>query len=135
MIRSLENLSDASNSNPTEKPDNLELSDSSKRISWPFDLTDNFGCNRFIKQCLHIVCDGLHSCCVLVMQHLANEVFNPEETSCGLLDPVAYRLYHCVTARNRFHLKLYVFLKNIVLHNIMSQPNWIVVRTQFYSFL
>ena len=65
------------------------------------------------------------------MQHLIYEVFNPKETSCSLLDPVAYKLFYCVSARNRFPLKLYVFLKNIVLHNIMSDPKWIVISTQF----
>ena len=57
--------------------------------------------------------------------------FNPKETSWGLKGPVAYISYHCVSLKNRFLLKRYVFLKNIVLHNIMCETNWIVITTKF----
>ena len=40
----------------------------------------------------------------------------------GLLGPVAYNSY-CVSLKNYFPLKLYVFLKNIVLHNIIGETN------------
>ena len=46
---------------------------------------------------------------------------NPKETSWGLEGPVAYISYHCVSLKNRFLLKGYVFLKNIVFHNIMCE--------------
>ena len=49
--------------------------------------------------------------------------FNPKETSWGLLEPVAYKSYHCVSLKNRFPMKLDVFLKNIVLHNVMCETN------------
>ena len=58
--------------------------------------------------------------------------FNPKETSWGLKGPVAYISYHCVSLKNRFVLKRYVFLKNIVLHNIICETNWIVITTKFY---
>ena len=57
---------------------------------------------------------------------------NPKETSWGLLGQVFYKSYHCVFVRNCFPLKLYVYLKNIVLHNILCEIYWIVFRTQFY---
>ena len=59
---------------------------------------------------------------------------NPEETSWDLLGPMAYKSHHCVSVRNCFPLPLkrYVFLKNIVLHNIVCETNWIEMRTQFY---
>ena len=57
---------------------------------------------------------------------------NPKETSWGLKGPVAYISYHCVSLKNRFLLKRYVFLKNIVLQNIMCETNWIVITTTFY---
>ena len=44
VIRSLENLTDASNSNPTERPVNLELSDSSKRTSLGFETSSDYTC-------------------------------------------------------------------------------------------
>ena len=58
--------------------------------------------------------------------------FIPIETHWGPLGPVAYESYHCVSLKNGFPLKLYVFHKNIVLHNIMCETNWIVIRTKFY---
>ena len=58
---------------------------------------------------------------------------DPKETSWGLKGPVAYLSYHCVSLKNRFLLKRYVFLKNIVLHNIMCETNWIVITTKFYK--
>ena len=48
--------------------------------------------------------------------------------SWGLLGPVSFKSYHCVPVRNRFALKLYVLVKNIVLSNIMCEINWIVIR-------
>ena len=57
---------------------------------------------------------------------------NPKETSWGLKGPVAYISYHCVSLKNRFLLKRYVFLRNIVLHNIICETNWIVITTKFY---
>ena len=63
---------------------------------------------------------------------IAHDLFNPKETSWGLKGPVAYKSYHCVSLKNRFLLKCYVFLKNIVLHNIMCETNWIVKTTKFY---
>ena len=57
---------------------------------------------------------------------------NPKETSWGLKGPVAYISYHCISLKNRFLLKRYVFLKNIVLHNIMCETKWIVITTKFY---
>ena len=59
---------------------------------------------------------------------------NPKETSWGLKGPVAYISYHCVSLKNRFLLKRYVFLKNIVLDNIMCETKWIVITTKFYRF-
>ena len=62
-------------------------------------------------------------------------MFNPKETSWGLFGlkgPVAYISYHSVSLKNRFLLKRYVFLENIVLHNIMCEINWIVITTKFY---
>ena len=59
-------------------------------------------------------------------------VINPKETSWGLKGPVAYRSYHCVSLENRFLLKRYVFLKNIVLRNIMCETKWIVITTTFF---
>ena len=58
-------------------------------------------------------------------------LFNQKETSWGLLGPVVYKSYHCVSARNRFPKKLHVFLNNIVLHNIMCETNCTVIKTQF----
>ena len=43
VIRSLEKLTDASNSNQTERP-NLELSDSSKRTSRGFETSSDYTC-------------------------------------------------------------------------------------------
>ena len=57
---------------------------------------------------------------------------NPKGTSWGLKGPVAYISLHCVSLKNRYLLKRYVFLKNIVLHNIMCETNWIVITTKFY---
>ena len=65
-------------------------------------------------------------------RHCNETLFNHKETSCGILGPVAYKSYHCVSAWYRIPLKLYVFLENIVLHNIIGETNWIVIRTQFY---
>ena len=59
-------------------------------------------------------------------------LLNPKKTSWGLKGPVAYISYHCVSLKNRFLLKRYVFLKNIVLHNIMCETNSIVITTKFY---
>ena len=58
--------------------------------------------------------------------------FNYKETSRGLLGPVAYKWHHCISVRIGFSLKLYAFPKNIVLHNILCETNWIVIRAQFY---
>ena len=60
---------------------------------------------------------------------------NPKQTSWDLLCPVAYKSYQCVSLRNRLPLKLYVFLKNIILHSIMCEISWTVIRTQFYRLL
>ena len=60
------------------------------------------------------------------------DLFNPKETSWGLKGPVAYISYHCISLKNRFLLKRYVFPKDIVLHNIMCETNWIVITTKFY---
>ena len=38
---------------------------------------------------------------------------NPKETSWGLKGPVAYISYHCVSLKNRFLVKGYVFLKKL----------------------
>ena len=58
--------------------------------------------------------------------------FNPKETSWDLLGPMTYKLYHCVSVRNCFPWKFYVFLKSIVLHNIMCEKkNWILSGIQF----
>ena len=57
---------------------------------------------------------------------------SPKETSWDTLSPVTYKAYHCISYMNRFPLKLYVFLKNVVLHNVMCEKNWIVITTQFY---
>ena len=51
------------------------------------------------------------------------EIINPKATSWGLKGPIAFISYHCVSLKNRFLLKRYVFLKNIVLHNIMCETN------------
>ena len=59
-------------------------------------------------------------------------IIKPKVTSWGFLGPVAYKSYHCVSVRNRFPLKLYVSLNNVVLQNIMRETNWIVIRTQLY---
>ena len=70
------------------------------------------------------------------MNRMINMFWNiPKEISWGLSGPVAYKSYHFVSIRNRFPLKLYVYIKNIVLHNIMCETNWIVIviRTQFYT--
>ena len=59
--------------------------------------------------------------------------FNHKETSWGILGPaVPYKKYHCISVRTRFPLKLYAFLENIDLHNILCETNWIVIRAQFY---
>ena len=58
-------------------------------------------------------------------------IVNPKETSWGLKGPVAYISHHCVSLKNRFLLKRYVFPKNIVLHNIMCETNWIVITKNF----
>ena len=42
VIRSLENLTGAPNSNRTERPNNLELSESSKRISRGFETSSDY---------------------------------------------------------------------------------------------
>ena len=57
---------------------------------------------------------------------------NPKETYWGLKGPVAYISYDWVSLKNRFLLKRYVFHKNIVLHNIVCETNWIVITTKFY---
>ena len=57
---------------------------------------------------------------------------NPKETSCDLKGPVAYISYHCVFLKNRFLLKRYAFLKNIILHSILYETNWIMLTTKFY---
>ena len=49
-----------------------------------------------------------------------------------LLGPVAYTSYHCVSLKNRPPLKLHLFHKNIVLHNIMCETNCTVIRAKFY---
>ena len=41
---------------------------------------------------------------------------------------VVYKSNHRVSLRNHFLLKRYVFLKNIVLHNVMCETNWTVTR-------
>ena len=63
---------------------------------------------------------------------LGRNVFNPKKTFWGLRGPVAYISYDCESLKNRFLLKRYVFLKNIVLHNIMCETNWSVITTKFY---
>ena len=59
----------------------------------------------------------------------------PNRLLVAFLCPVGYKSYQCVSLRNRFPLKLYVFLKNIVLHSIMCETSWTVIRTQFYRLL
>ena len=66
--------------------------------------------------------------------HVSVLHLNAKETSWGLKGPVAYISYHCVSLKNRFLLKRYVFLKNIVLHNIICETKWIVITTKFYRF-
>ena len=59
---------------------------------------------------------------------------NPKETSWGLKGPVAYVSYRGISLKNRFLLKRYVFFKNIVLHNIMCETNWIIITTKIYRW-
>ena len=65
-------------------------------------------------------------------ENVCAKVINPKETSWGLKGPVAYISYHRVSLKNRFLLKRYVFLTNIVLHNVMCETNWMVITTKFY---
>ena len=58
---------------------------------------------------------------------------DPNENPWGLLGMVAYKSCHFVSLKKTFPLKLRVFLKNIVLHNIMCETNWIVIKTKFYG--
>ena len=65
---------------------------------------------------------------------LSSVSINPKETSWSPKGPVAYISYHCVSLKNRFLLKRYVFLKNIVLQNIMCETKWIVITSKFYRY-
>ena len=62
------------------------------------------------------------------------DTFDLKETSWGLKGPVAYISYHRVSLKNRFLLKHYVFLVNIVSQNIMCETKWIVITTKFYKY-